>query len=147
MRNLKTTVPVRANCVSRVKRSWHAAHVDRIPEKMKAVAVDTFGTPGVLSLHTVPVPEPGLPKYLSRCELPAWTYGMCPCGMPPGRPGGKVKFPLIPGTDGAAFIVAKGNRVRNVRITPNTRRWIPSTWDECRKIWTIRKRVHWVRLV
>jgi NADPH:quinone reductase-like Zn-dependent oxidoreductase len=90
--------------------------VARIPATMKAAAIDVFGPPRALTLHTLPVPKPGPREVL--IALWAAGVGVWDASVRDGswRPGGRVKFPLIPGTDGAGFIVARGECVRNLNI-------------------------------
>jgi NADPH:quinone reductase len=82
---------------------------------MKAAAVDRFGPPEVLSLHTVPIPQPGPSEVLVAlhaagvgewdAEIRAGTYGT-----------GKERFPLVLGTDGAGIVAARGSRVRRFEV-------------------------------
>jgi NADPH:quinone reductase-like Zn-dependent oxidoreductase len=87
-----------------------------IPETMKAAAIDSFGPPDKLTLHTVPVPRPGPREVL--IALWAAGVGVWDAEVRDGswQPGGRTKFPLILGTDGAGFIAAKGSAVRTLRI-------------------------------
>ncbi len=87
-----------------------------IPETMKAAAVDRFGPPSALKLHTLPVPKPGPTDVL--IALHAAGVGVWDASIRDGswRPGGRPKFPLVPGTDGAGFVASKGRRVRRFRI-------------------------------
>jgi NADPH:quinone reductase len=83
---------------------------------MKAAAVDRFGPPQVLKLHTLPVPRPG-PKQVLIAVYAAGV-GVWDTSVRDGswRPYGRPKFPLILGTDGAGVVVEKGNRVRRFRV-------------------------------
>jgi Zn-dependent alcohol dehydrogenase len=83
---------------------------------MKAAAIDRFGPPAVLTLHTLPVPKPGPGQVL--IALQAAGVGSWDASIRDGswRPGGRPKFPLVPGTDGAGLVVAKGARARRFRI-------------------------------
>ena len=87
-----------------------------IPTTMKAAAIDRFGPPAVLTLHTLPVPKPGPGQVL--IALQAAGVGSWDASIRDGswRPGGRPKFPLVPGTDGAGIVVAKGARARRFRI-------------------------------
>ncbi len=41
------------------------AQVSRtVPERMRAIAIDRFGGPEVLTMHTLPVPVPGASEVL-----------------------------------------------------------------------------------
>jgi NADPH:quinone reductase len=82
---------------------------------MKAAAIDRFGPPEVLTLHTLPIPQPGPTEVLIAlygagvgvwdAELRAGTYTT-----------GKERFPLVLGTDGAGIVAARGARVRRFDI-------------------------------
>jgi NADPH2:quinone reductase len=87
-----------------------------IPESMKAAAIDRFGPPSVLRLHQLPVPNPGPREVLIALDtagVGSWDASIRDGSWrKPGRP----RFPLIPGTDGAGIVVAKGARVRRFRL-------------------------------
>jgi len=89
----------------------------KIPETMKAAAIDRFGPPSVLKLHTLPVPEPGPREILIAIHtagVGSWDESIRDGSWrtSPGRP----KFPLVLGTDGAGTVVATGARVRRFRV-------------------------------
>lgn len=87
-----------------------------IPATMKAAAIDRFGGPDVLTIHTLPVPKPGPREVL--IELHAAGVGVWDAairegaGVPEHAP-----FPLVLGTDGAGVVVAKGARVERFHIS------------------------------
>ncbi len=83
---------------------------------MKASALEQFGLPRVLTLHTLPVPLPGPGEVL--IEVHAAGVGSWDALVRDGswRPYGRHRFPLIPGTDGAGVVVAKGPHVRRFDI-------------------------------
>ncbi len=87
-----------------------------IPGTMSASAVNQFGPPEVLSLHTLPVPVPGPGEVL--IELHAAGVGVWDAAVRDGswRPFSRPKFPLILGTDGAGIVVMKGPHVRRFDI-------------------------------
>ena len=87
-----------------------------IPATMKAAAIDRFGPPSVLKVHTLRVPVPGPREVL--VALHSAGVGVWDASIRDGswRPAGPPKFPLVPGTDGAGIVVAKGARVRRFRI-------------------------------
>jgi NADPH:quinone reductase-like Zn-dependent oxidoreductase len=84
---------------------------------MRAVALDRFGGPEVLTVKTIPVPEVGPDEVLIQVEstgVGVWD--------PYEREGGfaqmlgvEPKFPYVPGTDGAGTVVAVGERVRRFK--------------------------------
>jgi NADPH:quinone reductase-like Zn-dependent oxidoreductase len=83
--------------------------------KMKAAAIDRFGPPSILKLHTLPVPEPGPGEVLIALHaagVGVWDADIRGGWWPEGRP----KFPVVLGTDGAGVITAKGKRTRRFKI-------------------------------
>lgn len=83
---------------------------------MKAAAIDRFGPPSVLKLHTLSLPRPGPRQVL--VELHAAGVGSWDQSIRDGswKPDGRTRFPLVLGTDGAGIVVAKGARVRRFRV-------------------------------
>jgi NADPH2:quinone reductase len=83
--------------------------------QMKAAAIDRFGPPSVLKIHTLPVPKPGPNEVLIALHaagVGVWDADIRAGWWPQGRP----KFPLVLGTDGAGVITAKGARMRRFKI-------------------------------
>ncbi len=87
-----------------------------IPGTMKAAAVDRFGPPSALTVRDVPVPRPGPHEVLIAIDtagIGSWDASIRDGSWrKPGRP----RFPLVPGVDGAGIVVAKGARVRRIRL-------------------------------
>ena len=87
-----------------------------IPGTMKAAAVDRFGPPSALTMHEVPVPTPEPHEVLIAIDtagIGSWDSSIRDGSWrKPGRP----RFPLVPGVDGAGIVVAKGARVRRIRV-------------------------------
>jgi NADPH:quinone reductase-like Zn-dependent oxidoreductase len=83
---------------------------------MRAAAIDRFGGPSAITLHTMPVPTPGPRQIL--IALHAAGVGGWDESIRDGswKLGGRTKFPLVLGTDGAGVVVAKGARVRRFRV-------------------------------
>lgn len=78
-----------------------------IPVTMQAAAIDRFGPPGELTIHTLPVPKPARGEVL--IELHAAGVGIWDAKVRDGTwASGKERFPLVLGTDGAGVIVARG---------------------------------------
>src|SRR2546427_577687 len=68
-----------------------------------------------LSLHELPIPQPAATEVL--IELHASGIGVWDADIRKGWwPEGRPKFPLVLGTDGAGFVVAKGARVRRFNV-------------------------------
>src|ERR1700737_338513 len=88
-----------------------ARKVNETGPKMKAAAIDRFGPPSVLKLHTLPVPEPGPNEVLIALQaagVGVWDADIRGGWWPSGRP----RFPLVLGTDGGGVVAAKGARER-----------------------------------
>ncbi len=102
-----------------------ALRTPNIPETMKAAAIGRFGLPQVLTLRSLPTPKPGPREVL--LALDAAGVGVWDTKLRDGSwwPGGRPKFPLVLGTDGAGIVVAKGARVRRFNI--GDRAWATST--------------------
>ena len=82
---------------------------------MRAAAIDRFGSPEVLTMHELPVPQPNAREVLIRLEaagVGTWD--------PSIRSGdfteGDERFPLVVGTDGAGTIAAIGARVERFAV-------------------------------
>ena len=93
-----------------------ALQMKAIPAAMDAVALEAFGPPNVLTMHTLPTPLPGPGEVL--IELHAAGVGSWDDAVRDGswRPFSRPKFPLVPGTDGAGVVVARGPHVRRFDI-------------------------------
>ena len=101
--------------VSRNQSGGHSRYAARIPHTMPAAAIDHFGGPEVLTLHNVPVPAVGEREVLIALD----TAGVGPwdADMREGwYPGGKPRFPLVLGVDGAGVIATVGSRVRRLKV-------------------------------
>src|SRR5258706_4679640 len=83
---------------------------------MRAAAIDRFGPPSVITVHTLPVPQPG-PRQIviavHAAGVGSWDESIRDGSW---RPAGRSRFPRVLGTDGAGVVVAKGARVRRFRI-------------------------------
>jgi NADPH:quinone reductase len=99
-----------------------------IPKTTKAAALDRFGPPSVLRLHRLPVPKPGPREVLIARHVSG--VGIWDASVRDGswRPYEGVKFPLVPGTDGAGIVMAKGARVREFQSD------LPRFTSKCRTI-------------
>jgi NADPH:quinone reductase-like Zn-dependent oxidoreductase len=87
----------------------------RIPATMRAAAIDRFGGPDVLTLHELPVPVPDAHEVL--IALHTAGVGSWDVDIRKGwNPGGKLKFPLVLGTDGSGTVVQAGENVRRLKL-------------------------------
>jgi NADPH2:quinone reductase len=85
-----------------------------LPKTMRAAALDRFGGPRVLRIHRVPVPSVGPREVLIALDTAG--VGSWDAAMRKGwSPGGRTRFPLILGSDGAGKILALGAKVRRFR--------------------------------
>jgi len=82
---------------------------------MRAVAIDRYGGPEVLTLHDLPVPEPDPNEVLIAVHtagVGGWDADIRDGWSPDGR----VRFPLILGTDGSGIIAKLGPGVRRFEV-------------------------------
>jgi NADPH2:quinone reductase len=89
---------------------------DDIPDMMKVAAVDRFGPPSALELHELPVPKPGPREVLIAVDTAGIGNWDASIRNGSWRKSGPPRFPLVPGVDGAGIVVAKGPRVRRLRL-------------------------------
>ena len=96
-----------------------------IPKIMRAVALDRFGGPEVLTLHELPTPVPDAGEVLIAVHTAG--VGVWDADIREGwSPSGRVRFPLVLGTDGSGFVAAVGSRVRRFEIGDKVYAY---TWD------------------
>ena len=82
---------------------------------MRAVAIDRFGGPKVLKLHTLPVPMPGPSDVL--IEVDTAGVGSWDADIRGGwSPGGRIRFPYVLGSEGSGTVVSLGSRIHRFRI-------------------------------
>ena len=87
-----------------------------IPTTMRAAAMDRFGSPEVLKLHRLPVPEIDAGEVLIALHtvgVGSWDADMRGGWWPFGKP----RFPIVLGTDGSGRVAAVGSRVRRFKST------------------------------
>src|SRR4030088_2571257 len=100
---------------SKTKPHSEHAEVSSLPGTMHAAAIDRFGGPEVLTLHTLPVPEVDKGEVL--IEMHTAGVGVWDAEMRAGWwPGKHPKFPLVLGTDGSGRVAAAGSHIRRFRI-------------------------------
>jgi len=84
---------------------------------MRAVMIDRFGGPEVLSVRDVPVPQPQPDQVLVRVEsagIGIWDVGERQ-GLVAKMLGTQPKFPWILGSEGAGTVIAVGERAGGFR--------------------------------
>ena len=89
--------------------------MQEIPKTMHAAAIDRFGGPQALSIHSMPVPAHQAREVLIRLDtagVAGWDADM----RDGWSPGGRRRFPLVLGTEGGGTVVAVGSRVRRFKI-------------------------------
>lgn len=92
-----------------------ARRAPNLPTVMRAAAIDAFGPPSALTIHTLPVPEPGPHDVL--IAIHAAGVGIWDARIRQGVwAEGKERFPLVLGTDGAGTVVAAGADVDRFRL-------------------------------
>jgi NADPH:quinone reductase-like Zn-dependent oxidoreductase len=86
-----------------------------VPATMRAAAIDAFGPPSALTVHTLPVPTPGPRQVL--IEVHAAGVGVWDAQMRAGMyADGSERFPLVLGADGAGLVAAIGTGVERLRV-------------------------------
>src|SRR6202035_2042365 len=109
----RISAPVCARHVGRSRR--RDGMTSRVPQVMRAAAIDRFGGPEVLTIHSLPVPRPDPDEVLIAVHtagVGSWDADMRGGWWPEGRP----KFPVVLGTDGAGKVAAAGSRVRRLQV-------------------------------
>src|SRR5205823_5805050 len=109
---------VRSDCPPRDKthlgRIPEVSAMPSIPKTMRAAAIDRFGGPEEVTLHTLPVPEIGTREILIAVHtagVGSWDAGMRGGWWPEGKP----DFPLVLGSDGSGTVVKLGSQVRGFK--------------------------------
>lgn len=85
-----------------------------IQKTMRAAAIDRFGGPEVLTIHTLPVPEIGTREILIAVHtagVGTWDADIRGGWWPEGRP----KFPIVLGTDSSGLVAKVGSQVRGFK--------------------------------
>src|SRR5438874_1978782 len=97
-------------------RNPMATRLSHTPTSMRAAAIDRFGPPSVIRVHTLPVPQPGPRQILlalSAAGVGSWDESVRDGSW---KPAGRPAFPVILGSDGAGIVVGKGGRVKRFRV-------------------------------
>jgi len=98
------------------RRAATPERVRELPETMRAAAIDAFGGPGALSIHSLPVPSPAADEVLIATHtagVAPWDAEMREGWSPTGRP---PQFPFVLGTDGSGTIAAVGTKVQRFAV-------------------------------
>jgi NADPH:quinone reductase-like Zn-dependent oxidoreductase len=81
-----------------------------VPKMMRAAAVDRFGGPEVITMHSLPTPTVDANEVLIAVNTAG--VGIWDAEMREGAIDGEVKFPFVLGTDGSGIVVGLGSRLR-----------------------------------
>lgn len=87
-----------------------------VPDIMRAAAIDRPGGPEVLSIHTLPTPVPDKDEVLIALDtagVGSWDADMRAGWWPTS---GRMRFPMVPGTDGAGVIAGVGSHMRRLTV-------------------------------
>src|SRR6266403_1745654 len=87
-----------------------------IPKTMRTAAIDRFGGPEVLRLHTLPAPLPGPSEVLIKVHtagVGSWDAGIRGGWSPPRT---RIKFPYVLGYEGSGTVVSLGSRIHRFKI-------------------------------
>src|SRR5207245_1383361 len=83
-------------------------------EAMRAAAIDRFGGPEVITMHTLPMPKHNAQEVLIAVDTAG--VGIWDLSQRDGSWAEKKEFPLVPGTDGSGVVAAIGSRVRRFAV-------------------------------
>jgi len=100
---------------SKTKSHSEEAGVSPVPVTMHAAAIDRFGGPEVLTLHTLPVPNADKGEVLIEIHtagVGGWDADMRTGWWPGKHPG----FPLVLGSDGSGRVAATGSHAKRFKI-------------------------------
>jgi NADPH:quinone reductase-like Zn-dependent oxidoreductase len=90
------------------------SRAESLPTTMRAAAIDHYGGPEVLTLHELPVPEVSVKEVLIAVHT-AGVGGWDADIREGWNPGGRVRFPVVLGTDGSGTIAQRGSRARRFK--------------------------------
>jgi len=98
-----------------IQRNAKSTKQQSAPTTMRAAAIDHYGGPEVLTLHELAVPKPGVKEVLIAVHT-AGVGGWDADIRDGWNPGGRVRFPLVLGTDGSGTIAQLGPRARRFEV-------------------------------
>jgi NADPH:quinone reductase-like Zn-dependent oxidoreductase len=81
---------------------------------MRAAAIDRFGGPEVITMHTLPVPKHSAQEVLIAVDTAA--VGIWDLSQRDGSWAENKEFPLVLGTDGSGIVAAIGSSVRRFKV-------------------------------
>ncbi|WP_210191681.1 MULTISPECIES: NADP-dependent oxidoreductase [Rhodomicrobium] len=85
-----------------------------VPKTMRAAAIDRFGGPEVITMHSLPTPALDANEVLIAVDTAG--VGIWDAEMREGAIDGEAKFPLVLGTDGSGIVVGLGATVRRFSL-------------------------------
>jgi NADPH:quinone reductase len=85
-----------------------------IPDKMRAIALDQPGPPGVLTLHTLPVPELAADEVLIAVHMA--SVAIWDADIRKKMTYVKSHFPYVLGSDGSGTVAAVGSAVTRFKV-------------------------------
>src|SRR5438105_9362181 len=85
-----------------------------LPKTMRAAAIDRFGGPSVLKIHSLPVPKPSAQEVL--IEIDTAGVGIWDVKARSGKWAEREEFPMILGTDGSGVVAEVGSQVRRLKV-------------------------------
>lgn len=85
-----------------------------VPKMMRAAAIDRFGGPEVITMHSLPTPTLDANEVLIAINTAG--VGIWDAEMRGGAIDGEVKFPFVLGTDGSGIVAGLGSRVRRFSL-------------------------------
>ncbi len=103
---------------TKIKTAPSAATKQPKQKTMRAAALDGFGGPEMITIHTLPIPKVGPDEVLIHVEsagVGVWDPYEIQGGFAE-MTGTKPKFPYVPGSDGAGTVAAIGENVRRFRV-------------------------------
>ena len=83
-------------------------------ETMRAAAIDRFGGPEVITMHTLPVPKHNAQEVLIAVDTAG--VGIWDLSQRGGSWFEKKEFPLVMGSDGSGVVAAVGSSVRRFKV-------------------------------
>jgi NADPH:quinone reductase len=115
MTTLRTAGTLLLACTATLALTAGAVLGAKLPETMKAAAIDRAGGPEVITLHTLPVPKPEAEEVVIAID----TAGVASWDVYLRTQPQAIKhsaFPLVLGTDGSGTVAAVGEKVKRFKV-------------------------------